>query len=108
MPETRVFRALHFPHRRREVVSAEDATPTNVQPGELLYDEAANKLYAGLEDTTAVQIGGGAGAGATNYIASNVTGIAGGVAITNIVSISQADYDALVTKNTSTLYIIDG
>jgi hypothetical protein len=62
MPDiTRVFRALHFPRRRREVVSAVDATPINVQPGEMLYDEAANKLYAGREDTTAVQIGGGGG-----------------------------------------------
>jgi len=61
MPDTHVFRALHFPHRRREVVSAEDTTPTNVQPGELLYDETANKLYAGLEDTTVIEIGGGAG-----------------------------------------------
>ena len=60
MPDiTRVFRALHFPHRRREVVSAADATPINVQPGEMLYDETANKLYAGREDTTAVQVGGG-------------------------------------------------
>lgn len=103
---TRVFRAIHFPHRRREVVSEVDPTPVNVQPGEMLYDEAANKLYAGRADTTAVEIAGGGGA--NNYIASNVTGIAGGVAITNIVSISQAAYDALATKNAATLYIIDG
>jgi predicted phage tail protein len=58
MPDiTRVFRALRFPSRRREVVSGADATPINVQPGEMLYDEAANKLYAGREDTTAVQVG---------------------------------------------------
>jgi hypothetical protein len=110
MPDeiTRVFRAIHFPHRRREVVSEVDPTPVNVQPGEILYDEAANKLYAGRADTTAVEIAGGDGGGANNYIASNVTGIAGGVAITNIVSISQAAYDALATKNAATLYIIDG
>jgi hypothetical protein len=57
---TRVFRALRFPNRRREVVSTVDATPINVQPGEMLYDEVANKLYAGREDTTAVQVGGSA------------------------------------------------
>lgn len=37
---------------------------------------------------------------------SNPSGIAGASSITNIVSISQTDYDALVTKNSSTLYII--
>jgi hypothetical protein len=66
MPEndnTRIFRSIHLPHRRREIVSAEDPTPINVQPGEILYDEDANKLYAGLEDTTAVEISGGGGSG---------------------------------------------
>jgi len=61
MPDTRVFRALHFPNRRREVVSEVDPTPINVQPGEILYDEEENKLYAGLEDTTVVQVGGATG-----------------------------------------------
>jgi hypothetical protein len=102
MPETRVFRALHFPHRRREVVSAEDATPINVQPGEVLYDEAENKLYAGLEDTTAVQIGGGS----SNYVESNVADITGATVITNIVKITQAGYNALATKDPATVYYI--
>jgi hypothetical protein len=105
MPDTHVFRALHFPHRRREVVSDVDATPINVQPGEILYDEVANKLYAGLEDTTAVEIVGG---GANNYIESDVTGITGAVAVINIVSMTQAAYDALATKDATTLYIING
>lgn len=59
VPNTRVFRAANFPQRRREVVSDVDPTPINVQPGEMLYDEDENKLYAGLEDTTVVQVGGG-------------------------------------------------
>lgn len=109
MPDevTRVFRALHFPNRRREVVSEVDPTPINVQPGEMLYDEEENKLYAGLDDTTAVEIVGGSG-GANNYVESDVTGITGAVAITNIVSMTQAAYDALATKDASTLYIITG
>jgi phage-related minor tail protein len=107
MPDTRVFRALHFPHLRREVVSAVDATPINVQPGEILYDEAANKLYAGLEDTTAVQVGGG-GAGSNNYVESDIAGITGAATVTNIVSMTQAAYDALASKDESTLYIING
>lgn len=108
MPDTRVFRALHFPHRRREVVSEINPTPINVQPGEILYDEDANKLYAGLEDTTAVEIPGGGAAGSNNYVESDIAGITGAAAVTNIVSISQANYDALATKDASTLYIING
>jgi hypothetical protein len=56
---TRVFRAMHFPNRRREVVSELDPTPINVQPGEMLYDAEENKLYAGQEDNTAVEISSG-------------------------------------------------
>jgi hypothetical protein len=211
---TRVFRALHFPHRRREVVSELDPTPINVQPGEMLYDAEENKLYAGLDDESTIEVSGGGGgsgdylplSGGTmtgaivfddtsgqyinkgsfdtsrggNYgismvcsvgyefnwqagwlittgqnnntpsplyldsgagttlrvwdaaedegveishtgitfgdsttqdsagVTSKVTGITGAAAITNIVSLSQAAYDALVTKNATTLYIING
>jgi len=102
MPDTRVFRALHFPHRRRDVVSELDPTPINVQPGEILYDENANKLYAGLEDTTAVQIGGAD----NNYVESDVAEIQGATVITNIVKITQTDYNALQTKDPATVYYI--
>jgi len=69
MPDeiTRVFRAMHFPHRRREIVSAENPTPINVQPGEMLYDEEENKLYAGLEDTSAVEVSSGGGSGGNPF-----------------------------------------
>ena len=99
---TRVFRALHFPRRRREVVSSIDPTPINVQPGEMLYDETANKLYAGRADTTAVAIGGGG----NGYVESDVTGITGATALTNIVKITQAGYNALSTKDPATVYYI--
>lgn len=39
-------------------------------------------------------------------ISSQTAGIVGASAITNIVSISQANYDAIPNKNPSTLYII--
>jgi hypothetical protein len=55
-PPSRVFRAIHLPHRRRDVVSEEDPTPINVQPGEMLYDVEENKLYAGLDNETAIQV----------------------------------------------------
>ena len=40
------------------------------------------------------------------YVASDVTGITGASGVNNIVQISQADYDALVTYDTNTLYFI--
>jgi len=102
MPDTRVFRALHFPNRRREIVSNANPTPKNVQPGEMLYDVEENKLYAGLEDTTAVQVGGAD----NNYVESNVAEIQGATVITNIVKITQAGYNALQTKDPATVYYI--
>jgi hypothetical protein len=45
---------------------------------------------------------------ASNKVASNITGITGADQITNIVSLTQAEYNAIVTKNASTLYVIAG
>lgn len=39
-------------------------------------------------------------------VASNPTGITGADAITNIVSLTQAEYDAIPTKNASTFYVV--
>lgn len=41
-----------------------------------------------------------------NLISSDPSGIPGASGINNIVQISQVDYDALVTKDADTLYII--
>lgn len=41
-------------------------------------------------------------------IGTVTTGITGAGQITNIISISQADYDAIPTKNAQTLYVISG
>ena len=43
---------------------------------------------------------------AVGGIPSNTGLVPNSVSITNIVSISQANYDALVTKDSSTLYVI--
>jgi hypothetical protein len=99
---SRVFRVVHLPHRRRDVVSAEDNTPTNVRPGELIVDEESKKLYLGLDDNTAVDIVSATG------VTSVTDGITGATRITNCVAISQANYDALPTKDSATLYIITG
>jgi len=211
---SRVFRAIHLPHRRRDAENDVDGAPINVQPGELIYDYEQNKLYAGLDDESVVEISGGGGGGSGNpfdqdlnttdsvtfdavmlpngtqlavgsfdnmtggnngiglhcYVGyelnwqgghlrsvqigdtsgtpqtiivdsalefpgpgtanttlnaegltfsdgtqqitagvpSNISGITGASAITNIVAISQAAYDALVTKDATTLYVITG
>jgi hypothetical protein len=39
-------------------------------------------------------------------VVSNTTGITGADAVTNIVSLTQAEYDAIVPPNASTLYVI--
>jgi hypothetical protein len=70
---TRVFRAMHFPNRRREVISATDPTPKNVQPGEMLYDAEENKLYAGLDDTT-VAVGVDASSGDITFNGVQIIG----------------------------------
>ena len=44
----------------------------------------------------------------TAFVRSNVTGITGADAVTNIVSLTQAEYNAIGTPNSSTLYIITG
>lgn len=44
----------------------------------------------------------------SNYLASNPTGVTGADVVTNIMSLTQAEYDAIVTPNASTLYVING
>ena len=56
-------------------------------------------------DTGATGPTGPAGA---DGVQSDVTGITGAVAVTNIVSISQADYDAISSPDASTIYYITG
>jgi len=46
--------------------------------------------------------------GIAGAIVSNITGITGADQVTNIVSLTQAEYDAIVTPNASTFYIING
>lgn len=100
----RVFRSIHLPHRRRNAENAIDGAPTDVQPGELIYDYEYNRLYAGLDDETTIQIVDGSAP--FPGVTSDITGISGALSITNIVAISQANYDALPTKNPTTIYVI--
>jgi len=45
---------------------------------------------------------------ASNKVSSNISGITGADQVTNMVSLTQAEYDALGTKNASTFYLIAG
>jgi hypothetical protein len=42
----------------------------------------------------------------SGYVTSNISGISGASIISNMVGISQNDYDSLVTKDPDTLYVI--
>jgi hypothetical protein len=44
----------------------------------------------------------------SGVIPSTTTGITGASAITNIVSLTQSNYDAISSKSATTLYIING
>jgi hypothetical protein len=46
--------------------------------------------------------------GADNIVFSKISGITGATAIANIVTLSQAQYDALLTPDATTLYVIKG
>ncbi len=51
----------------------------------------------------------GIAAGAeVNTIDSDPTGVTGADAITNVISLTQAEYDAIVTPDAATLYVITG
>lgn len=41
-------------------------------------------------------------------VESDVTGVTGADAITNVISLTQAEYDAIVTPDAATLYVIAG
>ena len=43
-----------------------------------------------------------------DFVSSNPTGVTGADTVTNMMSLTQAEYDAIVTPNASTLYVITG
>lgn len=57
-------------------------------------------------DDGAPGVDGSDGVDGTSGIQSNITGIAGASQIVNAVQLSQAAYDALVSPNSQTLYVI--
>jgi hypothetical protein len=73
---------------------------------------AAARLPAATSSTSgAVIVGGGLSVSSGTISAdlrSNTSGITGAAAITNIVSLTAAQYTALSSKNSTTLYIVSG
>ena len=59
---THIFRVMRLLTRRRYVVGSGNNTPTNVPPGEMLYDETANKLYVGTSNNSVAVISDPSGA----------------------------------------------
>ena len=60
-----------------------------------VYDE--NDRVVGIRDPHT---------GTDTDLVTAVTGPGGGIGITNILSLTQAQYDALITKDPATLYVI--
>lgn len=66
---------------------------------------AASHSHA-ISDVTGLQTALDGKQASGSYITSDTTGISGADSITNIVSLTQAEYDALGSKSASTLYVI--
>jgi len=69
---------------------------TATQPGDLAT-VATSGAYSDLSGTPDL----------SSYVESDPTGVTGADAITNIMSLTQAEYDA-ITPNAATLYVITG
>lgn len=124
---TRIFRVIRLSTRRRPAANSTDGAPTTLAPGELVYGEAENKFYICKNDSSIVEWSGGGGVGATgpqgptgpqgatgptvaNTVVSDTALVPNSSAITNVVSLSQTDYDALVAAGqttAATLYVIN-
>ena len=67
------------------------------------------KLLRDVQDTqqTAINLNT-AKVGITDEVNSNITGVTGADVITNMISLTQSEYDAIVTPHASTFYVIVG
>lgn len=86
-----------------------EATATADQTGAQI--KAAYEAEAdtnAFDDAAVTKLAGIAAGAEANTIDSNPAGITGATQVTNVVSISQADYDAIGTPDASTLYVISG
>jgi len=71
-----------------------------------LFAAATVKSIAGSGNISVSSVSGNFTIGSSGLIKSDITGITAASGISNMIQISQANYDALVTKDSSTLYVI--
>jgi len=64
------------------------------------------KSIVGSGNISVTSVSGNFTIGSSGLVKSDITGITGASGISNMIQISQANYDALVTKDSSTLYVI--
>ena len=64
------------------------------------------KSIVGSGNISVTSVSGNFTIGSSGLVKSDITGITAASGINNMVRISQANYDALVTKDSSTLYVI--
>ena len=87
--------------------------------GDIAFTQDSSKIYiwngaAWIEATASVDLSGYATTSyvteqlSSNILRSDISGITGADFISNIVSLTQAEYDVIVTPNASTLYVIIG
>jgi hypothetical protein len=97
------------------------ANGTQYNVGDLVY--SSGNIYRAIATNDSIAVGNtsywalvGTGyrlnidlhTGLSTKVSSVTAGIAGADQITNIVSLTQAEYDALATKSATTLYVING
>lgn len=84
------------------------ATTNPILEGATWVNKATGEIFVCTDNTPNSNVWVGNNDLAATKIGSDVTGVTGADTITNIISLTQAEYDAIVTKSASTLYVIVG
>ena len=80
---------------KRSGVAGEVPTQGSLRPGETAIKAADSRLFIG-----------GLSGEVTPVVSSRAAGTAGGTAVANIVSLTQAAYNAIAVKDPATLYLV--
>jgi len=85
----------------QELDELSDVFISGVAADDFLKRNATNTRWENIDPATVVTA-----LGLDNVVESDPTGVTGADAITNMMSLTQAEYDAIVTPNASTFYVI--